>query len=64
MKKTDFSVKNEFTSSSNILGSKGKSPGKINLKNLADVESMKPNKKYVSFREAHAFARSLNLRDS
>ena len=29
---------------------------------LEDVESIKPNKKYVSFREAHEFAKSLKLR--
>ena len=62
MKKIDTIVKDDFSNSSNSLGTKNKSSEKINFKNLAEVENMKPNKKYVSFREAHAFARSLNLK--
>lgn len=35
---------------------------KISLNHLSDAENIKPNKKYVSFREAHEFAKSLSLK--
>lgn len=62
MKKIDAELGENYNLQARPLILNNKNADKINFKNLSEVESVKPNKKYVSFREAHAFARSLNLK--